>query len=44
MVVLRVTRSPNFAEQTSPVCGMYVADQALHWLSLLVSALLLATL
>jgi hypothetical protein len=42
--VLRGTRSPGFAEQTSPVCGMYVADQALHWLCLLVSALLVATL
>lgn len=42
--LLRVTRSPVFAEQTSPVCGMYVADQALHWVSLLVSALLIARL
>jgi hypothetical protein len=42
--VLRHTGSPRFAEQTSPVCGMYVADQALHWLCLLVSALLVATL
>jgi Protein of unknown function (DUF3307) len=42
--LLRLTRSPVFAEQTSPVCGMYVADQALHWLSLLVSALLIARL
>jgi hypothetical protein len=42
--VLRATRSPKFAEQTSPVCGMYVADQALHWLSLLVAALLAAAL
>ncbi len=42
--VLRGTRSPGFAEQTSPVCGMYVADQALHWLCLLLSALLVATL
>ncbi|MFD0742808.1 DUF3307 domain-containing protein [Phytohabitans flavus] len=42
--LLRYTRSPVFAEQTSPVCGMYVADQALHWFSLLVSALLIARL
>jgi Protein of unknown function (DUF3307) len=42
--LLRLTRSPVFAEQTSPVCGMYVADQALHWLSLLISALLIARL
>ncbi len=42
--LLRLTRSAVFAEQTSPVCGMYVADQALHWLSLLISALLIARL
>ncbi|GAA4684720.1 DUF3307 domain-containing protein [Phytohabitans rumicis] len=42
--LLRLTRSPAFVEQTSPVCGMYVADQALHWLALLVSALLIARL
>ena len=42
--VLRATGSPGFAEQTTPVCGMYVADQALHWLCLLISALLVATL
>lgn len=43
-VVLRSTGSPDFAEQNSPVCGMYVADQALHWLALLISALLVASL
>lgn len=42
--VLRATRSPQFAETTSPVCGMYVADQALHQLALLVTALLVAAL
>ncbi|HEX8629555.1 MAG TPA: DUF3307 domain-containing protein, partial [Catenuloplanes sp.] len=42
--LLRHTGSPAFAEQLSPVCGMYVADQALHWLALLVSALLVACL
>jgi hypothetical protein len=42
--LLRLTRSPVFAEQASPVCGMYVADQALHWFSLLVAALLIARL
>lgn len=42
--VLQATGSPRFAEQTSPVCGMYVADQALHWLCLLISALLVAAL
>jgi Protein of unknown function (DUF3307) len=42
--VLQVTGSPRFADQTTPVCGMYVADQALHWLCLLISALLVASL
>jgi hypothetical protein len=42
--ILRLTRSPAFVEQTSPVCGMYVADQSLHWLALLISALLIARL
>jgi hypothetical protein len=40
--VLRATRSPEFAETTTPVNGMYVADQALHQLALLVTALLIA--
>src|SRR6185312_9069938 len=35
--VLRATRSPEFAETTTPVCGMYVADQALHHFALLVT-------
>lgn len=43
-LLLRGTGSPVFAEQVSPVCGMYVADQALHWLALLISALLIACL
>jgi hypothetical protein len=42
--VLRATGSPRFAETTSPVCGMYVADQALHWLTLLLCALLMVRL
>jgi hypothetical protein len=42
--VLRATRSPEFAETTTPVCGMYVADQALHHFALLVTALLIAAL
>jgi Protein of unknown function (DUF3307) len=42
--ILRATRSPQFAEATAPVCGLYVADQALHQLALLISALLIATL
>jgi hypothetical protein len=39
--ILRATGSPRFAELTTPVCGMYAADQALHLLALLVSALLM---
>jgi membrane-bound metal-dependent hydrolase YbcI (DUF457 family) len=42
--LLRHTGSPKFAEATTPVCGMYTADQALHQLALLISALLIATL
>jgi hypothetical protein len=42
--VLRATRSSQFARAITPVCGMYAADQALHQLALLVSALLIATL
>jgi len=42
--LLRATGSPMFAEAKTPVCGLYAADQALHRLALLVSALLLATL
>ena len=42
--LLQATGSPAFADLTSPVCGMYVADQALHQGALLVSALLVAAL
>lgn len=42
--ILRATGSPRFAELTTPVCGMYAADQALHLLALLVSALLIVTI
>ena len=42
--ILRRLGSPQFAESTGPVCGMYAADQALHQLSLLGSALLIAGL
>jgi hypothetical protein len=38
---LRAAGSPGFAQATTPVCGLYLADQALHRLALLVSALLL---
>ncbi len=39
-----MTGSSKFAESTAPVYGLYVADQALHWLALLISALLIARL
>jgi hypothetical protein len=42
--ILRGLRSPQFAETTGPVCGLYAADQALHQLALLGSALLVAGL
>ncbi|GAA3303229.1 DUF3307 domain-containing protein [Dactylosporangium vinaceum] len=42
--VLKATRSPQFAETQSPVCGMYVADQALHQLFLLIAALMIAAI
>jgi Protein of unknown function (DUF3307) len=42
--ILRRLGSPQFAESTGPVCGMYAADHALHQLSLLGSALLIAGL
>jgi hypothetical protein len=42
--MLRAVRAPRFAEASSPVCGMYQADQAWHRLALLVSALLLSAL
>ncbi|MFC7484334.1 DUF3307 domain-containing protein [Luedemannella flava] len=42
--LLRATGSAGFAELTTPVCGMYAADQALHQGALLVSALLVAGL
>jgi hypothetical protein len=41
--LLRASRAPLFAEATTPVCGLYSADQAVHRLALLISALLLAT-
>lgn len=42
--VLTLTRSPLWARTTTPVCGLYAADQALHHLALLISALLIAVL
>jgi hypothetical protein len=41
--VLRRTGAAEFAEMTTPVNGMYVADQALHHAVLWVAALLVAT-
>jgi len=40
--ILHRTGAPRFAEATTPVNGMYAADQALHQAALLVSALLIA--
>jgi hypothetical protein len=40
--MLRAVRASRFAESTSPVCGMYQADQAWHRLALLASALLVS--
>jgi hypothetical protein len=42
--LLQKTRSPNFAEMQTPLCGMYLADQSLHKLALWVSAILFAVL
>lgn len=42
--LLRALGAPRFAEATTPVCGLYAADQALHRLALLGSALLIAVL
>lgn len=42
--ILRAARSPRFAETTTPICGLYAADQSLHLGALLVSAVLVATL
>jgi hypothetical protein len=40
--LLRLLRAPKFAEATTPVFGLYQADQALHQLALLVCAVLVA--
>ncbi|MFI5932883.1 DUF3307 domain-containing protein [Actinoplanes sp. NPDC051494] len=42
--ILRRTGAPGFALREAPVNGMYVADQALHYGCLWVSALLIARL
>lgn len=38
---LQLTRSPGFAEMTTPLHGPYLADQALHHGCLLIAALLI---
>jgi hypothetical protein len=40
--VLEHTGSRPFSRMTSPICGMYLADQALHYGCLWVAALLMA--
>lgn len=40
--VLEKTGSPNFAGMTTPINGMYQADQALHHGCLLIAALIMA--
>ena len=42
--LLRTIGAPRFAEATTPVFGLYAADQALHRLALLISALVIAAL
>lgn len=39
--ILEHTGSPEFAKMQQPLCGMYLADQGLHWFCLWISALLL---
>lgn len=42
--ILEHTGSAAFADRMSPICGMYLADQALHYGCLWVAALLIARL
>jgi hypothetical protein len=42
--VLGALGSARFAETTAPICGMYLADQALHQAALFIAALLVASL
>jgi hypothetical protein len=42
--ILQHTGSAAFADRMSPICGMYLADQALHYGCLWVAALLIACL
>ncbi|MEU1647575.1 DUF3307 domain-containing protein [Micromonospora zamorensis] len=43
-LILHATGSAAFADRQTPVCGMYLADQSLHYACLWVSALLIACL
>ncbi|AEB47417.1 DUF3307 domain-containing protein [Micromonospora maris] len=43
-LILRLTGSAAFADRQTPVCGMYLADQSLHYACLWISALLIACL
>ncbi|KAB1107483.1 DUF3307 domain-containing protein [Micromonospora aurantiaca] len=43
-LILRATGSAAFADRQTPICGMYLADQALHHACLWASALLIACL
>jgi hypothetical protein len=40
--ILQHTGSAAFADRQNPICGMYLADQALHYACLWVAALLIA--
>jgi hypothetical protein len=42
--ILQHTGAPFFAQMKTPLCGMYLADQALHYGCLWASALLIACL
>jgi hypothetical protein len=42
--ILQHTGCSAFADRQAPICGMYLADQALHYACLWVSALLIAAL
>lgn len=42
--ILDHTGSPEFAQMQTPICGMYQADQSLHYFCLWISGLLFACL
>jgi hypothetical protein len=42
--ILQHVGAPEFADLKTPICGMYLADQALHYGCLWVAALLIAAL